>query len=82
MGGDVGGSSLGSGVWEEERVERVEFREMVGGRFSKPTGTIREPNSTPIVTSWWGENRPSPGGELVGVCLRLVWEEGLTESYG
>ena len=24
-----------------------------------PTGTIREPNSTPMVTSWWGENRPS-----------------------
>jgi hypothetical protein len=24
-----------------------------------PTGTMREPNSTPIVTSWWGENRPS-----------------------
>ena len=24
-----------------------------------PTGTMREPNSTPMVTSWWGENRPS-----------------------
>ena len=24
-----------------------------------PTGTIREPNSTPIVTSWCGEKRPS-----------------------
>lgn len=24
-----------------------------------PTGTIREPNSTPIVTSCWGLNRPS-----------------------
>ena len=24
-----------------------------------PTGTMREPNSTPIVTSWWGEKRPS-----------------------
>ena len=24
-----------------------------------PTVTIREPNSTPIVTSWWGEKRPS-----------------------
>ena len=27
--------------------------------FGGPTGTIREPNSTPIVTSWCGENRPS-----------------------
>lgn len=24
-----------------------------------PTGTMRDPNSTPIVTSWWGEKRPS-----------------------
>lgn len=24
-----------------------------------PTGTILEPNSTPMVTSWWGEKRPS-----------------------
>jgi hypothetical protein len=24
-----------------------------------PTGTMREPNSTPIVTSWCGEKRPS-----------------------
>ena len=24
-----------------------------------PTGTIRLPNSTPIVTSWCGEKRPS-----------------------
>jgi hypothetical protein len=24
-----------------------------------PTGTTREPNSTPMVTSWVGENRPS-----------------------
>lgn len=24
-----------------------------------PTGTMREPNSTPMVTSWWGEKRPS-----------------------
>lgn len=24
-----------------------------------PTGTMRDPNSTPIVTSWCGEKRPS-----------------------
>lgn len=24
-----------------------------------PTGTMRDPNSTPIVTSWDGEKRPS-----------------------
>lgn len=24
-----------------------------------PTLTMREPNSTPMVTSWWGEKRPS-----------------------
>jgi hypothetical protein len=24
-----------------------------------PTGTMREPNSTPMVTSWYGEKRPS-----------------------
>lgn len=24
-----------------------------------PTGTMREPNSTPMVTSWCGEKRPS-----------------------
>lgn len=24
-----------------------------------PTGTMRDPNSTPMVTSWWGEKRPS-----------------------
>ena len=24
-----------------------------------PTETILEPNSTPMVTSWWGEKRPS-----------------------
>ena len=24
-----------------------------------PTGTMREPNSTPMVTSWVGEKRPS-----------------------
>lgn len=31
----------------------------VGFEFGGPTGTMREPNSTPIVTSWWGENLPS-----------------------
>ena len=30
-----------------------------GGAFGGPTGTMRDPNSTPIVTSWWGEKRPS-----------------------
>ena len=24
-----------------------------------PTLTMRDPNSTPMVTSWWGEKRPS-----------------------
>lgn len=27
--------------------------------FGGPTGTIRDPNSTPMVTSWCGEKRPS-----------------------
>jgi len=32
----------------------------LGGRaLGGPTGTIREPNSTPMVTSWCGEKRPS-----------------------
>jgi hypothetical protein len=29
------------------------------GLCGGPTGTIREPNSTPMVTSWCGEKRPS-----------------------
>lgn len=31
------------------------YSRLAGG----PTGTIREPNSTPIVTSWWETKRPS-----------------------
>lgn len=35
-----------------------------------PTGTMREPNSTPMVTSWWGEKRPSQSRTVncLGCC--------------
>jgi len=47
--GDVGlGVELGLGLLIPRARE-------AGG----PTGTMREPNSTPMVTSWWGEKRPS-----------------------
>jgi len=45
---------LSEGERVEEMVGRfdiVELREREGGGFSRPTGTIREPNSTPMVTS-------------------------------
>ena len=52
-----------------------------------PTGTMREPNSTPIVTSWWGEKRPSQrrmvswGGELVGKVEREEGNSGVMRLY-
>ncbi len=55
--GDWGGSGVEVGLLMPRASE-------AGG----PTGTMREPNSTPMVTSWWGEKRPSQ--------RRMVsWEE-------
>ena len=34
------------------------YSKLAGG----PTGTMRLPNSTPIVTSWWETNRPGVAG--------------------
>lgn len=41
-----------------------------------PTGTIREPNSTPIVTSWCGEKRPS---QRRMVSWMLLADKGVEE---
>lgn len=44
----------------EEAVEVTEGLLMPRAREAGgPTGTMRDPNSTPIVTSWCGEKRPS-----------------------
>ena len=47
---------VGADVGEEIEDGLLMERESEAGG---PTGTIRDPNSTPIVTSWWGEKRPS-----------------------
>ena len=53
------------GALEGVSVTRSEDGEALGFEISRsllaggPTGTILEPNSTPMVTSWWGVKRPS-----------------------
>ena len=43
------------GVVDEEEGLLMLYSRLAGG----PTGTMREPNSTPMVTSWWDTKRPS-----------------------
>lgn len=45
----------GAGEGDCGRSKSIPKKSEAGG----PTGTMREPNSTPIVTSWDGEKRPS-----------------------
>lgn len=44
-----------------------------------PTGTMRDPNSTPIVTSWWGEKRPSQS-RTVSYSLSVLHDKADTEA--
>lgn len=46
-------------VGEEASSDMLGVRGLGAGVLGGPTGTMREPNSTPMVTSWWGEKRPS-----------------------
>ena len=50
----------GGGVVVEEDEDDVAGLLMLYSRLAGgPTGTIRDPNSTPMVTSWWDTKRPS-----------------------
>lgn len=60
--GEVGGLGFGFGLLMPRARE-------AGG----PTGTMREPNSTPMVTSWWGEKRPS---QRRMVSFGVEWSDG------
>jgi hypothetical protein len=78
--GDVDGGDLGG--WSVTRTEEGGALGLERLRVSEaggPTGTIREPNSTPIVTSWWGVKRPSQRRTVNCICqfweLLMGWEK-------
>jgi len=65
-GAFLGGSGRPFGAGAEEEEAEVGGDGSLGARrgglgfaWGGPTGTIREPNSTPMVTSWWATKRPS-----------------------
>jgi hypothetical protein len=57
----TGSLGVSGEVGDDEEQLRVRLSDSIFNAFEAggPTGTMRDPNSTPIVTSWEDENRPS-----------------------